>query len=306
MHPTNALPAALPTVSGSTQLIFTVANPVAQGKAPEVLNRVFARLGIDTVVVPVKVGDEPFEAFLRGALGASNVRGMLVSIPHKTRLMAMLDRPDAASLLAGSANAARAGDDGLLEGALFDGSGFLHALQHHGVEVAGRRVLLAGAGGAGLAIASALVSCEAPPAELTICDTASERSASLAQRLQDHGCKLTAIRTTARCAPDGFDVLINATPLGLNPGDPLPFDPAHIRRDATVVDILMKDRPTPLEQACRDLGIAVFPGHEMLVQQVPDYLAFFGFPEEAQALRHPHHPVMDEVRLSLWGDRCKC
>jgi shikimate dehydrogenase len=302
-------PSAMPLVRGATDVIFTVANPVAQAKAPEVLNRVFARLGVDAVVVPVKADDAHFEAFLRGVLGAQNVRGMLVSIPHKTRLMALLDHPDADALRAGSANAVRADADGLLEGALFDGRGFVNALNHHGVKFADRRVQLVGAGGAGLAIASALVFDEGPPAELTICDTDRARASHLAQRLQKLSRSSSALRCAVQhvghCDPRGFDLMINATPLGMNARDPLPFDPASIERKATVVDILMKDRPTALERACQDIGIVVFPGHEMLVQQVPDYLDFFGFAHQAQMLRQGQHPVMQELRQSLMGDRTK-
>lgn len=290
---------------GTTEVIFTVANPVAQAKAPEVLNRVFARLGVDAVVVPVKADETHFEAFLRGVLGAQNVRGMLVSIPHKTRLMTMLDRPDAASMQAGSANAVRVDGQGQLEGALFDGSGFVNALDYHGVDFAGRRVQLVGAGGAGLAIACALASTETPPSELTICDTDGARALDLGRRLQQLARPNMSIRSVSQCDPSGFDLLINATPLGLNAGDPLPMNPTLIDRQATVVDILMKDRPTALERACMERGIAVFPGHEMLVQQVPDYLEFFGYCEQAQALRQGDPLLMQEVRISLVGDRGK-
>ncbi len=293
----------MPSVRGTTDVIFTVANPVAQVKAPEVLNHVFARLGIDAVVVPAKAPDAHFESFLRGVLAAQNVRGLLVSLPHKIALMQLLDRPDAAARLAGSANAARLGADGLIEGALFDGSGFVNALRHQGVGFSGRRVQLVGAGGAGLAIASALVSCEAPPAELTLCDTHIARASGLAKQLQHKAASHTRINATARCEPAGFDLLINATPLGLNPDDPLPFAPERLERHAPVVDILMKDQPTALERACLNQGMAVFPGHEMLVQQVPDYLDFFGFREQASALRTVDHPVMNEIRLALMRNR---
>jgi shikimate dehydrogenase len=79
--------------------------------------------------------------------------------------------------------------------------------------------------------------------------------------------------------------VVNATPLGLKAGDPLPFDVARVDADAVVVDILMKNQPTPLLRACRARGIAAHPGFEMMVQQVPEYLSFFGFDAIAQAVR---------------------
>jgi shikimate dehydrogenase len=85
--------------------------------------------------------------------------------------------------------------------------------------------------------------------------------------------------------PAGYDLVVNATPLGLKAGDPLPFDVARLDADTAVVDILMKNQPTPLLRACHARGITAHPGFEMMVQQVPEYLAFFGFGELARAVQ---------------------
>jgi shikimate dehydrogenase len=85
--------------------------------------------------------------------------------------------------------------------------------------------------------------------------------------------------------PAGYDLVVNATPLGLKAGDPLPFDVARLDADTAVVDILMKNQPTPLLRACRARGITAHPGFEMLVQQVPEYLTFFGFDALAAAVQ---------------------
>ena len=118
---------------------------------------------------------------MREALAVGNVRGLLVSIPHKTPLMQLLDRFDAVAQAAGAVNAVRRGTDGALEGALFDGAGFVGALHHHGVELPGRRALLVGAGGAGLAIAAALGAL--PLAELAVFDASADRAAALVERI---------------------------------------------------------------------------------------------------------------------------
>lgn len=86
-------------------------------------------------------------------------------------------------------------------------------------------------------------------------------------------------------APEGFDLVVNATPLGLRHDDPPPFDVGRVRHDALVVDILMKQAPTALLRECRTRGIEAHPGFEMLVQQVPDYLDFFGLHEAAKAVQ---------------------
>ena len=85
--------------------------------------------------------------------------------------------------------------------------------------------------------------------------------------------------------PAGYDLVVNATPLGLKAGDPLPFDVARLDERAVVVDILMKNQPTPLLRSCHARGIVAHPGFEMMVQQVPEYLSFFGYDEIAQAVQ---------------------
>jgi shikimate dehydrogenase len=100
----------------------------------------------------------------------------------------------------------------------------------------------------------------------------------------------------ASADPAGHDLVVNCTSQGLQPGDPLPFDPARLDAGAAVVDIIMTREPTPLLQACRARGIAAHAGFEMLVQQVPEYLRFFGLPELADTLQHD----LTEVRQLLY------
>jgi shikimate dehydrogenase len=88
--------------------------------------------------------------------------------------------------------------------------------------------------------------------------------------------------------PAGFDLRVNASPMGLKSADPMPFDAARVAPGATVVDILMKNQPTPLLQACAARGASVFPGYEMLLRQAPDYLDFFGLDELARAVERDH------------------
>lgn len=286
-----ATAASVPTVRGSTELLFVAADPVAQVKAPEAYNLVFARCGIDAVAVPTRVRAGHLGAFVREALSLGNLRGLVVSIPHKTPLMQLLDRFDGAAQAAGAVNAVRRAADGALEGALFDGLGFVGALACHGVACEGRRALLVGAGGAGLAIASALGTTGL--ADLAVYDTDPERARTLAHRV-------APARPVPQADPAGFDIVVQATPLGLKAGDPLPLDPARVEAHASVVDILMTPAPTPLVRALRARGIAAHMGHEMLVQQMPAYLDFFGFADAAAALRG-QPALMHELRAALAG-----
>jgi shikimate dehydrogenase len=232
-------------------------------------------------------------------MALDNARGMMVSIPFKTPLMSVLDRFDAAAATAGAVNAVRRGDGDALEGALFDGTGFVGALRHHGVPVKGRRALLVGAGGAGLGIACALA--DAGLAALAVCDALPERATALADRVRAL-CPF-AVEAVPDAAGTGFDLVIQATPLGLRDSDPLPFDPTRLRPGATVVDILMTRRPTALERACAACGIRVHPGHEMLIQQLPAYLDYFGYGALARELSAPASPAMRAVRDLIAGRR---
>ncbi len=267
-------------ISGSTRVFMVLGDPVSQVQAPRLFNALFERHGLDAVLVPAHVRLEDGPAFARAVLSARNVDGLWLTIPHKPALLPLLSRCDRDGRLAQAVNAVRRNADGSLEGALFDGRGFVKALGHFGFDTRGRRALLVGAGGAGAAIAAALL--DAGLHTLALHDLG-ERAQALARRLQPHA-GATEVRAAGK-DPAGFDLVINATPLGLRPGDPLPFDVERLRPDVLVVDILMKPHDTPLMAACRARGISVQPGFEMLVQQVPDYLEFFGLHAAALAVR---------------------
>lgn len=285
------------SICGTTQLFFVVADPVAQVKAPLVFNRVFEAHGVDAVAVPAQVAASRLAGFVEQSMALGNATGLLVSIPHKTTLADMLPHCDPVATMAGSVNAVRRNPKGHLEGALFDGAGFCGALQFHGVELRGRRVLLVGAGGAGLAIAAALVS--TPLELLQVFDPVVARSEDLVRRLAGHAS--FPMEAAPGNAVEGFDLVINATPLGMRDSDALPFDPRPLRASAVVVDILMMPTVTPLLRACAAAGVRGLPGHEMLLQQLPCYLDFFDFPEIAQSLRKPGSSLMKQLRASIHG-----
>ncbi|MDQ5898545.1 MAG: Shikimate dh protein [Pseudomonadota bacterium] len=267
-------------ISGQTRVFMVIGDPVAQVRAPALFNRIFAQHDIDAVLVPARVPAGRAASFAREVLGSGSIAGLWATVPHKPALLPALAGIDRHGRRAGSVNAVRRAADGTLEGALFDGLGLVDALRHHGIALAGRRVLLLGAGGAGAAIAAALL--DTPIACLSIHDLG-DRAERLVERLQSEGCgpRLQA----AGADPADHDLIIQATPLGMRPEDPLPLDVARIAPGTQVFDILMKSATTPLMRACAARGIEAHPGFEMLVQQVPAYLEFFGLPEVARAMR---------------------
>jgi shikimate dehydrogenase len=268
-------------ISGTTRVFLILGDPVAQVRAPEVFNHLFRRHGADAVLVPAQVSPADFAGFARQALKARNIDGFWLAIPHKTAMVDLLDRCDPLGRTAGAVNAARRNADGTIEGALFDGVGFCKALDGFGIPIPGRRALVVGVGGGGVAIATSLAA--RGVRHLALYDTTPGRTAAIAARL----AATFGTDAVAATSPDpaGFDLVVNATPLGLKAGDPLPFDVDRLSPESAVVDILMKNQPTPLLRACHARGITAHPGFEMLVQQVPEYLAFFGYDRIARAVQ---------------------
>lgn len=267
-------------ISGTTRVFLILGDPVAQVRAPEVFNHVFRRHGVDAVLVPAQVAPGDLAAFVRHAFQARNIDGLWLAIPHKAPMVDLLDECDRFGRIAGAVNAVRRRADGRIEGALFDGVGFVKALDHFGIEARARAALVLGVGGGGVAIAASLAA--RGVSRLGLYDPLPGRAAAVAQRL--HAEFGTAAQARADADPVGFDLVVNASPIGLQRDDPAPLDTARLHAGAVVVDIVMKNQPTALLRACQARGITAHPGYEMLVQQVPEYLSFFGYDSIARAV----------------------
>lgn len=268
-------------ISGTTRVFLILGDPVAQVRAPAIFNHLFEQHGVDAVLVPAQVRPQDLEGFARHALKAGNIDGLWVAIPHKTGIVSMLDRCDALGRATGAVNAVRRNADGSIEGALFDGIGFTKALRTFGIPLAGRNALVVGVGGGGVAIAASLA--QQGAGRVALYDSTPGRTEAVAARLRaEFNTEVVSVPTAD---PAGYDLVAHATPLGLKKDDPLPFDVSRLDRDTAVVDILMKNQPTPLVRACRERGIDAHPGFEMMVQQAPEYLSFFGFDDIAKTVQ---------------------
>lgn len=268
-------------ITGTTRVFYILGDPVAQVRAPEVYNRLFEQHGVDAVLVPLKLPAAALPGFLEHGLRAENIGGFWATIPHKSALAALLKPSDPVATIAGAVNAVKRHADGRLEAALFDGIGFVKGLDHFGMTVTGRRVLVVGAGGGGHAVAAALA--QRGPATLAVFNRGRARAEALVARLRPLVGDAAVVAGSAD--PAGFDLVVNCTSQGLKADDALPFDPSRLDADAVVVDIIMSRVPTPLLQACHARGLRAEAGFEMLVQQVPEYLRFFGFDTIAATLQ---------------------
>ena len=271
-------------ISGKTTLIAHIGYPTETFKAPLIYNPWFERAGIDAVVVPMGVKADAYPQVLKALFRLTNIRGALITMPHKVTTVALLDEVSTTVKVAGSCNAVLRRENGTLLGDMFDGAGFTRGLKRKGFRVAGASCLVVGAGGVGSAIAASLAA--DAPASIALFDAHAATAESLADRLRLH---YPHVRVDVRSNdPAGYDLVVNATPLGMKATDPLPFDVWRLSPSTFVGEVVMKQEITPLLQAARERGCRFQIGTDMLFEQIPAYLEFFGFgtatPEELRAV----------------------
>jgi shikimate dehydrogenase len=271
-------------ISGKTTLIAHLGYPTETFKAPMIYNPYFEKAGIDAVVVPMGVKAEDYPPVLKAVFRLTNIRGALVTMPHKVTTVALLDEVTPTVQIAGSCNAILRRPDGSLLGDMFDGAGFVRGVERKGRQLKGAKALVVGSGGVGSAIAASLAA--AGISAVGLFDASSAAAESLGERLREHFPKLKV--ETGSKDPEGYDIVINATPLGMKEGDPLPIDVARIAPTAFVGEVVMKQEMTPFLRAAKAKGCAVQVGTDMLFEQIPAYLEFFGFgtttPDELRAV----------------------
>ncbi len=267
-------------ITGRTRLIVHLGYPTELFKASMIYNPWFEMKGIEAVVVPVGVQVENYPEVLKALFRTTNVHGALVTMPHKVTTTHLVDEMTTTAKIAGSCNAVLRRADGSLLGDTFDGAGFVRGVERKGKRIAGARALVIGCGGVGSAIAASLAA--AGLSAMGLFDPATASTEALAERLRSHYPALRV--TTGSKDPAGFDIVVNATPLGAKPGDPFAIDVSKIAPDMFVGEVVMKEEFTPLLRAAMEKGCTVQVGTDMLFEMIPAYLEFFGFgtstPEE--------------------------
>ena len=261
-------------IRGTTELIAHIGYPTHAFKAPMIYNPHFEQTGIDAVVVPMGCKPDDYPAFLRAVFTLTNIRGALITMPHKVATVGLLDEVSATAQIAGSCNAVRRTADGRLVGDMFDGAGFVRGVQRKGLQLTGIRALVVGCGGVGSAIAASLAA--AGVGAIGLFDAYAASAEGLADRLRQHYPALQV--TVGSNDPAGYDLVVNGTPMGMNDGDPLPMDVARIAPSTFVGEVVMKQEMTAFLRASPARGCRVQIGSDMLFEQIPAYLEFFGFP----------------------------
>ncbi len=261
-------------ISGTTTLIAHLGFPTESFKAPMIYNPYFEQAGIDAIVVPMGVRAEDFAQFLPQLFKLTNIRGSLITMPHKITTMALMDEVTPTAKIAGACNAVLRRADGSLLGDMFDGAGFVRGIQRKGQQLTGARALVTGCGGVGCAIAASLAA--AGVSKLALFDASATVTAELGERLRQHYPQLDVVLGSND--PAGYDLVVNATPLGMKPDDPLPLDVSRIAPTTFVGEVVMKTEMTAFLKAAQARGCRFQIGTDMLFEQIPAYLEFFGFP----------------------------
>ncbi len=260
-------------INGDTLVVAHIGYPTHAFKAPMIYNPYFEQAGINAVVVPMGVQAQDYPAVMACLFKLTNIRGALITMPHKVTTVGLMDELTPTALVAGACNAIRRRSDGSLLGDMFDGAGFVRGVLRKGLKLEGARVLVVGTGGVGCAIAASLAAQRI--SAIGLYDTNIGSAVGLAARLRHHYPALQV--GTGSNDPAGYDLVVNATPMGMNEGDALPLDVSRLAPTTFVGEVVMKTEMTAFLSAARARGCAVQVGSDMLFEQIPAYLEFFGF-----------------------------
>jgi shikimate dehydrogenase len=251
----------LENFSGATRVHLIVGDPIAQVKSPFGVTQAFEANGRDAICVPAHVAPADLHDWWAGTRRARNIDGLIVTVPHKFACTAFCDTLSERAAFLGAVNTLRRDAAGRWHGDMFDGLGYVRAMEKNGCDLKGKRALLVGAGGAGSAIAHSLLL--GGVRELAIHDPDEHRRQSLIDRLN----RLKLGRAIAgHASPTGFDIAINASPIGMKANDPPPIDPSGLKSDMFVGCVITAPAITPLIQTARDRGCLTVTGADMFAQ----------------------------------------
>ena len=261
-------------ISGTTTLLAHLGYPTHTFKSSLICNPWFDKNGIDAAVVPMGIKAEDYPDFFRSVFTLTNIRGALVTMPHKVTTMELVNEISPTAAIAGATNAVLRREDGSLLADQFDGAGFVRGMLRKGFNPSGKRALVVGNGGVGSAIAASLAGLGL--AQIGLFDPDSSASEALARRIGVHYPDVKVV--VGSKDPDAYDLIVNATPIGMKDGDPLPVDVDRIAPGSYVGDVVLNTDVTPFLQAAKDKRCTIQVGSDMLFELVPAYLEFFGFP----------------------------
>jgi shikimate dehydrogenase len=253
-------------ISGSTRLAGVIGQPVRHSMSPALHNAAYRELGLDWLYVAFEVDPRDLAAALR-SVTALGLGGLSVTMPHKDHVAILVDEPTEAVRALGACNTVVPLPDGSLAGHNTDGDGLLDSFRHDHIDIAGRRIVVVGAGGAGRSIAEAFGRSDA--AELVVINR-DEAKAAMAAKLAGGIGRVG----TADDLADA-DIIVNATSVGMGDSGAVPFDPALLRAQQVIVDVVYKPLVTPLLALAAANGCRTVDGLGMLAFQAARQVRLF-------------------------------
>ncbi|HET9949127.1 MAG TPA: shikimate dehydrogenase [Longimicrobiales bacterium] len=270
------------TVTARTRLLVLLGDPVEHSGSPEIQNAAFAEAGVDGVYVAVRCAAADLSGFMHGLARAGG--GGNITLPHKEKAASLVDVPSEAVRRTGACNTFWGGPDGRLYGDNTDVEGFRRALcTFLDGQLKGLRALLLGAGGAARAALLGLL--EEGAKEVLVQNRTVERARAVARRIG--GPRVRVVAQARELEGEAFDLVVNATRLGLHPDDHTPFDLGRLARAGAAMDLVYDARgKTPFVRHAEQLGIRATDGLEMLVQQgAASFERWWGRPAPIGAMR---------------------
>lgn len=269
-------------IDGNTELIAHIGYPTHTFKSPMIYNPFLRTQGVNAVVVPMGCRPLHYPQLLKSVFALTNIRGALITMPHKVATVGLVDLVSPTVRVAGACNAVKRMDDGRLMGDMFDGAGFVLGVKNKGLDLVGAKVLVVGCGGVGSAIAASLAA--EGIASIHLFDANEVACEALAQRIQSEYPTIEVVKQSKD--PAGLDLVVNATPLGMNEDDPLPIDMDRLENHTFVGEVVMRSEMTQFLHIAKEKGCRYQVGADMLFEQIPAYLTFFDLPTtDAQTLR---------------------
>ncbi|HID56070.1 TPA: shikimate dehydrogenase [Candidatus Poribacteria bacterium] len=256
-------------ITGKTKVVGVIGDPVEHSRSPQMHNAAFEALGLNYVYVPFHVPRGRIRQALEG-LKALGVVGINVTIPHKREALKFADQSSEEAKLIGAANTLSF-RDGKVIADNTDGRGFIEALRAIGVgDLAGKRALVLGAGGASRAICVALA--REGVSGITVANRTIERAEELAELISENfdEVEVKSIPLEERFLAEEMalnDLLVNATSVGMKPSDPMLIHPEWLHSGLIVYDVVYTPPETKLVRAAKEKGLRCSGGIDMLVFQ---------------------------------------
>ena len=246
------------TITGKTRITGLFGYPVEHSLSPAMHNAAFTHIGLDWCYLPFRVHPDSLRPAVE-AIKALDMAGVNITVPHKEAVISLLHEIDEEALFIGAVNTI-VNHGGILKGYNTDGMGFMHSLAEKNITVEGRNILVVGAGGASRAISYYL---SERAKTLFLFDVSAAKSEKLSSDFLKIRNNITTVASITTLSD--FDIIINATPLGLKKNDPIPFDSSLLSPEHVVCDLIYSETRLLLDASNR--GCITVNGLGMLLWQ---------------------------------------